>query len=180
MGDFELILCLYRLIIATYSGMAGFFDQRRQQYLLLNNRDLLLYSSASHQPHNPTPPQTSSLSTIDNINLPRRVARHKQPTLLVKIQSNGAEAAVWAPANIAVFHDRDLGRLACHVVHGLAVLEVDACNAVAVGRVAVPFLFCVSQAMERRSHSRCLPLSLEGREHTSFHGKQCTRRCRSW
>lgn len=91
----------------------------------------------SNRQANPRP-----LSTINDINLARGIARHEQPPFLVKVQPDRAEAAVGAGTNVAVLHDGDLGRLAGDAVHGLPVLEIDARDAVAVGRVAVPDLWC--------------------------------------
>ena len=91
-----------------------------------------------------TPPTYSCLvgthlATINNIDLAGRVTRHKQAALGVKAQPRGAEAVLGAAADVVVLHDGHLGGLAGDVVHGLAVLEVDAHDAVAVGGVAVPF-----------------------------------------
>jgi hypothetical protein len=63
---------------------------------------------------------------------------------LIKVQADRAEAIRRASIRIAVLHDGDLGRLAADIVHGLAVPEVDTHDAVAVGRVAVPFVTKVS------------------------------------
>ena len=123
------------------------------------------------------------------MNLPRSVARHVQTSLLVEAQTDGPEAAVGAGPRVLVLHDGDLGRLARHGGDGLAVLEVEAHDAVPIWGVPVPVWEGISVSLELAVPGFCLRFRVKRRLGsarqgvyggflTSFRGKQHMRPCR--
>lgn len=82
---------------------------------------------------------TARLSTIDDIDLARRVTRHIQPPLLVKCQSNWTEATRGACSITSVLHDSNLGRLAVWWLYRLAIgAELNFGDTVSIRGVTIP------------------------------------------
>lgn len=102
------------------------------------------HTTQTSSPTSPSPKHDNSLlprlRPPNNPNLIRRIARHEQPSLGVKSQVYGAEAACRAGAVAGIAHHVDGGggrgrRLSRHAGCGV---EGDLAEAVAVGWLAVP------------------------------------------
>lgn len=77
-------------------------------------------------------------STINYVNLPGAIARHKQPTLGVKSQADRPKAAARARAGAGVLHDGDGCGLAGGWLDWFPIPEVDSHDAVSVRGAAIP------------------------------------------